>query len=197
MKHLPLVIAALIFSVGCGGGSVVEPTSLPTPVTDHPSLSPSPTDTTLTDTSSTDTSSRSGLATDSVEPLVFNLSDAARDKIRDGMASVAGGTHLVVSVDVDDEKYCVGFHYNLNVESNPSATHFALIESNGIELAIEKDDIKFLNGTTLDYAIFESGTEGFVFRNPNENRSLPDELRENQRPQTDSESQTDAQESPQ
>lgn len=192
MKHLPLLIAALFFAVGCDGGSVVEPTSLPTPVTDHQSLGPSPTDTTLTGTSP-----RSDIAKGSAEQLVFNLSDAARDKVRDGMSSVAGGTHLVVTVDVDDEKYCVGFHYNLNVEANPSATHFALLESNGIKLAIEKDDIKFLNGTTLDYAILASGTEGFVFRNPNENRSLPDELREEQPPQTDLEAQADAQASPQ
>ncbi len=187
MKHLALLIAVLFSIAGCDGANRVESTSLPAPATFAQSV----------DSSSTDTTPDSGIAKDSSEQMLFNLSDAARNKVRAAMASVAGGTHLVVSVDVDDEKYCVGFHYNLNVEANPSKSDFALLESNGIKLAVEKDDVKFLNGTTLDYATLASGTEGFVFRNPNENLSLPDELREKQQPQSNSEAPTDGQESPQ
>lgn len=115
----------------------------------------------------------------SSEQLVFNLSEAATAKVRIAMASVPEATHLVVYVDVDDEKYCTGFHYNLEVKANPTQSRFVMTESNGIKLAIEKDDVKFLNETTLDFATLASGTEGFVFRNPNENVSIPQELRNN------------------
>ena len=108
---------------------------------------------------------------------LFTLSDAAVPKVHSALKAVPQGTHLVVSVDVDDEKYCTGFHYNLAIKSNPSELQFVLLHSQGIAIAIEKDDVPFLNGTQLDYATLESGESGFVFRNPNENLSMLDELR--------------------
>lgn len=137
----------------------------------------------LTESSNADTTQNSDGSQGSATPVVFKLTETATTQVRAAMASVRG-THLVVSVDVDDEKYCVGFHYSLNVENAPSKSRFEMLESNGIKLAIEKDDIEFLNGTTLDFAKLESGTEGFVFRNPNENVSIPEELRDQS--QTDS-----------
>ncbi len=169
MKYTTVLSAILLCIAGCDGSTVVESSSSPAPVADDQPVG----------SRTTAATPESDVAADQSEQLVFNLSDTAAAKVRAAMAS-PGGTHLVVSVDVDDEKYCTGFHYNLNVEANPSKSRFAMAESNGIKLAIEKDDVRFLNGTTLDYAKLSSGAEGFVFRNPNENVSLPDELREEQ-----------------
>jgi iron-sulfur cluster assembly accessory protein len=166
MKHTALFATVLICIVGCERAGHVESTSLSPP--------------SAVDSSTIDAVSDSGIATDASIKMVFNLSDAATNKIRAAIASVPGATHLVVFVDVDDKKYCVGFHYNLDIVADPSKSRFVLLESNGIKLAVEKDDVKFLNGTTLDYAVLASGAEGFVFRNPNENVSLPQELREKQ-----------------
>ena len=168
MKNTSLLAAVLFCIAGCDGASHVEPNSSPASnVDDQPAGS-----------RTADTTSASGTTDDPPAQVVFHLSDAAAAKVRAAMASVPGGTHLVVFVDVDDERYCTGFHYNLQVEANPSPSRFAVTESNGVKLAIEKEDVRFLHGTTLDYATLSSGTEGFVFRNPNENVSLPDELRE-------------------
>ena len=165
MKHANLLAVLLLFIAGCDAATRIESNSSPVPVANDQNI----------DTPTLET----GITAESPKQFVFSLSEAATTKARATMASVPGGTHLVVFVDVD-EKYCTGFHYNLQVEANPSKSRFAMTESNGIKLAIEKDDVKFLNGTTLDYATLASGTEGFVFRNPNENVSLRDELREGQ-----------------
>lgn len=170
MKYTSLLIAVLFYIAGCDGVNLVDSNSSSAPTVGHQPL----------DSRATGTTPDTGITPHPSDQLEFNLSDAATTKVRAAMASVPGGTHLVVFVDVDDEKYCTGFHYNLEVQANPSESRFAISESNGIKLAIEKDDIKFLNGTTLDYATLASGTEGFVFRNPNENVSLPGELRKEQ-----------------
>lgn len=155
MKCECLLTAALFFIAGCNGPAGVD-----------------------LNAREDEQTSVADAGNDETVDMVFNLSNAAAPELRAAMASVPDGTHLVVFVDVDDEKYCTGFHYNLQVMSNPSKTRFVMTESNGIQLAIEKDDVKFLDGTTLDYATLSSGTSGFVFRNPNENVSLPSELRD-------------------
>lgn len=107
----------------------------------------------------------------------FELTDAAAAKVRDVMASQPGCTHVIVSVDFDDEKYCTGVHYNLGVGTNPDEARYARCESKGLLLAIERDDLEFLRGTTLDfYASSSSGIQGFVFHNPQDRESLPDGL---------------------
>jgi iron-sulfur cluster assembly accessory protein len=169
MKTIFPHVGLLLCIAGCGAETQTEPA--PKPAAASASLvesAPSP-DLQLDDSDNRGAASR---------PHLFQLTDVASKKVRAAMASAPGSTHLVVSVDVDDKKYCTGFHYNLGFDSNPSGEQFVFAESNGIQLAIEKDDIEFLKGTTLDFATLKSGDEGFVFRNPNENVSLPDELRE-------------------
>lgn len=84
------------------------------------------------------------------------------------MEDATGATHLIVEVEIDDEKYCTSFHYRLAVGPEPSQDEFALSESNGIKLAIERKNLRFLTGTTVDYEKRPNGVEGFKFHNPNE-----------------------------
>ena len=169
MKTIFRQFALLLCLAGCGAETQIE--SAPKPAAASANLvesAPSP-------GSQIDDSDNRGVAS---RPPLFQLTEVAVKKVRAAMASAPGSTHLVVSVDVDDKKYCTGFHYNLGFDSNPSSEQFVFAKSNGIPLAIKKDHIEFLNGTTLDFATLKSGEEGFVFRNPNENVSLPDELRD-------------------
>lgn len=171
MKTILPQAGLLLCIVGCGAETQIE--SAPKPAAISANLvesAPSP-DSHIDNSDNRGTTNR---------PPLFQLTEVASKKILTAMASAPGGTHLVVSVDVDDKKYCTGFHYNLGFDSNPSSEHFVMEESNGVQLAIEKDDIEFLEGTTLDFATLKSGKEGFVFRNPNENVSTPDELRDAQ-----------------
>ena len=171
MKKILPQLALLLCLAGCGAETQIE--SAPTPAAASASLVESAP---LPDSHIDDPDNRGAAS----RPPLFQLTDVAANKVRAAMASAPGRTHLVVSVDVDDKKYCTGFHYNLGFDSNPSSEQFVFAESSGIQLAIEKDDIEFLEGTTLDFATLKSGDEGFVFRNPNENVSLPDELRDAQ-----------------
>ena len=113
----------------------------------------------------------------SAKPFSFTLTQAAAEKLRAALRANPGKTHVMVHVDVDGKKYCIGFHYNLEMVTEPSATSSILVESNGVKLAADRQSSEFLAGTTLDWATLESGESGFVFRNPNENKSLPDELK--------------------
>jgi len=109
--------------------------------------------------------------------LRFELSDTAAKRVKEIMATLPQKPALVVWVDFDDEKFCTGFHYNLKFEQNPDPAHYTMVSSQDIHVAVDQGDVNFLNGTTLDFATLESGTAGFVFRNPNENVSLVPELR--------------------
>ena len=169
MKPIFPQLALLLCLAGCGAETQIG--AAPKPATASASLvesAPSP-------DSQIDGSGNRDAASD---PPLFQLTAVAAQKVRAAMASAPGRTHLVVSVDVDDKKYCTGFHYSLGFDSNPSSEQVVFAESSGIQLAIEKDDIEFLEGTTLDFATLKSGEECFLFRNPNENVSLPDELRD-------------------
>lgn len=111
------------------------------------------------------------------KPFRFDITQLASEKLQQAMLAKPGMTHLTVSVDVDDKRYCTGFHYILGMTSDPSPLTSILLVRSGIQLAIDKQSSAFLSGTTLDWATLKSGESGFVFRNPNENKSLPDELR--------------------
>jgi iron-sulfur cluster assembly accessory protein len=113
----------------------------------------------------------------SVKPFTFAVSQIASEKLNQAMAARPDKTYVMVSVDIDDKKYCTGFHYKLEMSADASSPPSILLESNGINLAIDKQASEFLTGTTLDWGTLESGESGFVFRNPNENKSLPDGLR--------------------
>ena len=156
---------ALVFigSLGCGGESPVSSDRERTAQSVeqqsdsrsfHDSSQRSPTH----PTASSGKSSRSAI----------EVTAAAAAKIRVAMEETTYATHLIVEVDVDDEKYCAGFHYKLAVGGAPSRDEFEMSESNGIKLAVEKRNLRFLVGTTIDYERRPNGVEGFKFHNPNE-----------------------------
>lgn len=116
-------------------------------------------------------------------PPAITLTAHAADQIRKVLDDTFNGkppesAHLTMGVDFDDEKYCIGYHYKLGFEANPSQSDYIRMASQGIKVAVERHDLEYLRGTVLDFATLANGQAGFVFRNPNEKTlSIPEELR--------------------
>ncbi len=79
--------------------------------------------------------------------------DAARDFVRVGVKS--GG--------------CSGLSYELNFD-NTTQQDDKLFEDNGVKIIVDKKSFLYLVGTTLEYSGGLNG-KGFVFNNPNANRT--------------------------
>jgi len=79
--------------------------------------------------------------------------DAARDFVRVGVKS--GG--------------CSGLSYELNFD-NTTHQDDKLFEDNGVKIIVDKKSFLYLVGTTLEYSGGLNG-KGFVFNNPNANRT--------------------------
>jgi len=79
--------------------------------------------------------------------------DAAKDFVRVGVKS--GG--------------CSGLSYELKFDKEKSEED-KIFEANGIHLIVDKKSFLYLVGTTLEYSGGLNGT-GFVFNNPNANRT--------------------------
>ena len=79
--------------------------------------------------------------------------DASKDFVRVGVKS--GG--------------CSGLSYELNFDKEQQEND-KIFESNDIKIVIDKKSFLYLIGTTLDYSGGLNGT-GFVFNNPNANRT--------------------------
>lgn len=79
--------------------------------------------------------------------------DASKDFIRVGVKS--GG--------------CSGLSYDLSFDKEEKGND-KVFESNDIKIVVDKKSFLYLVGTTLDYSGGLNGT-GFVFKNPNANRT--------------------------
>lgn len=79
--------------------------------------------------------------------------DAAKDYIRVGVKS--GG--------------CSGLSYDLSFD-NEEKENDKVFENNNIKIIVDKKSFLYLVGTELDYSGGLNGT-GFVFKNPNANRT--------------------------
>ncbi len=79
--------------------------------------------------------------------------DASKDFVRVGVKS--GG--------------CSGLSYELKFD-NQQLENDKIFESNAIKIIVDKKSFLYLVGTTLDYSGGLNGT-GFVFNNPNANRT--------------------------
>ena len=79
--------------------------------------------------------------------------DPSRDFVRVGVKS--GG--------------CSGLSYELKFDSN-QLNEDRLFEDNGVKILVDKKSLLYLVGTTLDYSGGLNG-KGFVFNNPNANRT--------------------------
>ena len=79
--------------------------------------------------------------------------DATNDYVRVGVKS--GG--------------CSGLSYDLNFDKNQQEND-KIFEDNGIKIVVDKKSFLYLVGTTLEYSGGLNG-KGFVFNNPNANRT--------------------------
>ena len=64
---------------------------------------------------------------------------------------------------------CSGLSYELKFDSN-QFTEDRLFEDNGVKILVDKKSLLYLVGTILDYSGGLNG-KGFVFKNPNANRT--------------------------
>ena len=64
---------------------------------------------------------------------------------------------------------CSGLSYNLDFDKN-QVEGDKMFEDNGVKIIIDKKSFLYLVGTTLEYSGGLNGT-GFVFNNPNANRT--------------------------
>tara|TARA_Y100000589_G_scaffold266436_1_gene257669 strand:- start:405 stop:728 length:324 start_codon:yes stop_codon:yes gene_type:complete len=95
------------------------------------------------------------------------VSDNARDKLNQLLLEDNSGKEFV-RVGVESGG-CSGLVYKLDFDDNMSNDD-ELVEHNDIKLVINKKSILFLAGTTLEYSSGLNG-KGFVFNNPNANRT--------------------------
>ena len=95
------------------------------------------------------------------------VSDNARDKLNQLLIEDNSGKEYV-RVGVESGG-CSGLVYKLDFDDNMN-NEDELVEHNDIKLVINKKSILFLAGTTLEYSSGLNG-KGFVFNNPNANRT--------------------------
>ena len=95
------------------------------------------------------------------------VSDNARDKLNQLLIEDNGGKEYV-RVGVESGG-CSGLVYKLDFDDSMNDED-ELVEHNDIKLVINKKSILFLAGTTLEYSSGLNG-KGFVFNNPNANRT--------------------------
>ena len=95
------------------------------------------------------------------------VSDNARDKLNQLLIEDNSGKEYV-RVGVESGG-CSGLVYKLDFDDSMN-NEDELVEHNDIKLVINKKSILFLAGTTLEYSSGLNG-KGFVFNNPNANRT--------------------------
>ena len=95
------------------------------------------------------------------------VSDNARDKLNQLLVEDNSGKEYV-RVGVESGG-CSGLVYKLDFDDSMN-NEDELVEHNDIKLVINKKSILFLAGTTLEYSSGLNG-KGFVFNNPNANRT--------------------------
>ena len=95
------------------------------------------------------------------------VSDNARDKLNQLLIEDDSGKEYV-RVGVESGG-CSGLVYKLDFDDTMN-NEDELVEHNDIKLVINKKSILFLVGTTLEYSSGLNG-KGFVFNNPNANRT--------------------------
>ena len=95
------------------------------------------------------------------------VSDNARDKLNQLLIEDNSGKEYV-RVGVESGG-CSGLVYKLDFDDTMN-NEDELVEHNDIKLVINKKSILFLVGTTLEYSSGLNG-KGFVFNNPNANRT--------------------------
>jgi len=100
---------------------------------------------------------------------MIQVTDIARKKVREMMQDDGFNyTNDFVRVGVKSGG-CSGLSYDLKFDSNKNEND-KVFEDNEVKIIIDKKSFLYLVGTTLDYSGGLNGT-GFVFKNPNANRT--------------------------
>lgn len=98
---------------------------------------------------------------------MVTISDKARDQLL-LLLQQDGGNNQYVRVGVESGG-CSGLSYKLDFE-NEKSENDEIINNNNISLLINKKSFLYLAGTTLEFSDGLNG-KGFVFNNPNANRT--------------------------
>ena len=99
---------------------------------------------------------------------MFEITDIAKNKLLSLMSEEGFNVYNFVRIGVETGG-CSGLSYKLNFDKNLNEND-KLIENNGIKVIIDKKSFLYLIGTTLNYFGGLNG-KGFVFENPNANRT--------------------------
>ena len=99
---------------------------------------------------------------------MFEITNIAKNKLLALMSEEGFSDSSFVRIGVETGG-CSGLSYKLNFDKIINEND-KLIESNGIKVIIDKKSFLYLIGTTLNYFGGLNG-KGFVFENPNANRT--------------------------
>lgn len=98
---------------------------------------------------------------------MINISNTAKDRLL-SLLEKEGSNNQFVRVGVESGG-CSGLSYKLDFD-NTKKDDDEIIEDNGIKLLVNKKSYLYLVGTTLEFSEGLNG-KGFVFNNPNANRT--------------------------
>ncbi len=98
---------------------------------------------------------------------MINISNTAKDRLL-YLLDKESSNNQFVRVGVESGG-CSGLSYKLDFD-NAKKDDDELIEDNGIKLLVNKKSYLYLVGTTLEFSDGLNG-KGFVFNNPNANRT--------------------------
>jgi len=99
---------------------------------------------------------------------MFEITNIAKKKLITLMSEEGLKSNNFVRIGVETGG-CSGLSYKLNFDKS-MGDNDKLIENNGIKVIIDKKSFLYLIGTTLNYFGGLNG-KGFVFENPNANRT--------------------------
>ena len=100
---------------------------------------------------------------------MINVSDTAKNKVQNLMKEDGFNPNTdFVRVGVKSGG-CSGLSYDLKFDKDQKEND-KVFESNGVKIIVDNKSFLYLVGTTLEYSGGLNGT-GFVFKNPNANRT--------------------------
>jgi len=100
---------------------------------------------------------------------MINVSDTAKQKVQNLMKEDGFNPNTdFVRVGVKSGG-CSGLSYDLKFDKDQKEND-KVFESNGVKIIVDTKSFLYLIGTTLEYSGGLNGT-GFVFKNPNANRT--------------------------
>ncbi len=95
--------------------------------------------------------------------MAVELTESAAQRVKEMLAKRGHGIGMRVGVK---KSGCAGYAYVVDYadEVGPEDEVF---ESHGAKVVVSRDDLKFIDGMTLDYVKEDLLNEGFQFHNPN------------------------------